>query len=133
MKSFHKRDMLNRHKRSEKPTRQKGGNPFRCWDSTAEKNYSEHLLKRERDGEIKELEFGKVYHLDSGISWRSDASYFDIAEGRSITVDVKGVLDVRFGLVMRMWRFHGPNVLHIVKRPGIGGEFKVTKAIMPLI
>ena len=109
---------------------------------------------------ITEILEQPVIELDpeGAISYRADFTYWEMSEcvcslagvtesidceacknvgsikSRQVWVDVKGVETERFRIIKRLWRYHGPGPLEIVKRKGKGkgNPFLVTQTIMPI-
>lgn len=137
MKDLSKRAQLgtfDRKRKNKYNARKSKGflNKDRWFDSKAEADYGDVLRAREIDGEIAELEFQPQYDLTCDIKYKADFAYVEVKTGRRVTVDVKGAETDRFSMIKKLWRYHGPNVLEIVKRSGSNQPFRVTKSIMPL-
>lgn len=67
----------------------------RTFDSLAELRYGEQLFLRQQAGEIVALEYQPAFILRAlppRVSYRADFRYREVAGGRLVVVDVKGVL-----------------------------------------
>lgn len=146
---FSKKKQIGRPERSNKYNAKKShalSSP-RLFDSKAEADFRDVLAAREKVGEICEIVEQPVINLDSEIKYKPDFSYWelkladpqcfeplvDYEKTRQVWVDVKGVETDRFRLIKKLWRYHGPGPLEIVKRKGRNSPFLVTQSIMPIV
>ena len=88
----------------------------RTYDSKAEARYCEHLIQREKAGEIGGLEFQKRFQVlgpkgELICTYIADAAFWDHKEDRFRVVDIKGVVTPVFRLKSKLVRaFLGINV-----------------------
>lgn len=137
MTTFWKKDQLEKHIRRPKnkfgAQRSYGRLTDRYYDSGAERDRCEWLRVEEMEGRIRDLEFQPVVKLVEGFEYRPDSKYVEVDTGRVIYEDVKGAETQRFRDSSRLWRYHGPATLRIVKRRGKDQPFLVTKEITPIL
>ncbi|MEO7958426.1 MAG: hypothetical protein ABIW76_17220 [Fibrobacteria bacterium] len=90
------------------------------FDSNDEKSFIlVYLALRETAGEVRDIVVKPKYIIEPGVSYVPEVTYFDIAEGTRITVDVKGKAtrsNGRFPTIKRIWKNHMDHPLHVVER-----------------
>lgn len=96
----------------------------RVFASKVEADYMRELQLREKAGDIADLFFQPVVTLVAGVTYRPDASYDVMVNGkewRTEYVEVKGVMTDRFRLIQKLWKHSGPGPLLVVRRQGRKG------------
>jgi predicted nuclease of restriction endonuclease-like RecB superfamily len=102
----------------------------RMYDSTAERDYRLFLDTLLKAGEISDLNEQTTIDLHAGIRYKPDFDF--IQDGERVYIDVKGFETEVFRLKCKLWKFHGPGKLRIVKRGGARYPWKVIKTIIPM-
>lgn len=83
--------------------------------SKLENSVHEILLKRQADGEIKDIRIQHTYEIVKGLRWKVDFSFEDCATGQRIYCEAKGFPTDVYKLKLRMYKIHGKHRLEIWK------------------
>lgn len=81
--------------------------------SKLEETHYADLLYREKAGIVRDIERQARVQLTPGVAWKCDFKCFDIALGREVWEESKGVVTERFSVIKQLWPDFGPGLLRI--------------------
>jgi len=114
MNAYFKMKLKKANGSSSKPNKFKAQRTADGFPSKLEAAVYQLLLLREKANEITDIRRQhKVLLTKAEIPWKIDFSFTDIASGKTVYCEAKGVTDERFKLFQKLWPFYGHGPLEV--------------------